>query len=1222
MDCYPEFTCRLSTSRDEINFRWSRTKCEPAKEFPGSLEVPAMADERERYFKDELDSSQEREKHEFKLNGGSFLFGPNREEPVGAATPMDVSESGLYTSAGSDFQSQKDLEEECLQEEFEQAHDEVRVPDYMSQIRQIIPGMDLEVARRLVEKYQDEGDVVSKAISEYFEEGPIAEYKKPGNSNSPMPGSSGNDSGGGNNKSFGGLFVAREKRHRETTPRPAKRLKSGIEWRKFIGSLQVNAMATRPTLRPLKYGSELEIVKSSGGVPTSKLYNANGRKRVSMASFVKIFDTQQNREIGRLPEDVAQIVYPLIDTDDVIFEATMVFCENKRLSIGDSFVLQLDCFLTSSIFDEDKDGAHMSSQSVRWGSNTSMVETEEELQSRSKKVGLLSLFDKLRLRIVDDNNIDDMGGSTTNGDDDDDDVEVIDLDNENNQDEKLDSIVSGEEDEVRRLSSQEEGVMNLNQLKVFYKATQSSDSLKTLPETEPPTNTINLSLRKYQKQGLTWMLRREHEFEKAADSQGFQNIDGNMMNPLWKCFKWPKDMSWTAQRIQEHAEMDFGKFFYANLHTGEFCLEKPVLKTLMKGGILSDEMGLGKTISALSLVFTSPHDSSLVDKHLFTSGNEDEGLSLPLSQSSKKPYAPKTTLVIVPTSLLSQWHSEFTKFNNSPDLYCEIYYGGNVSSLKTLLTRTKNPPTVVLTTYGIVQNEWTRILKTNRRDADMDSTTGLFSVKFYRMILDEGHVIRNRTTSTSKAVMDISSNCRWVMTGTPIINRLDDLYSIVKFLKLEPWAQISYWKMFVSDPFERKDYRQAFDVVNAILEPVFLRRTKQMQGTDGRPLVELPPKQVVVEKLTFNETQNTIYRHYLEEAETSVKKGLARGDLFKKYSTILVHILRLRQICCDVRLLGAQDENDEDLFKSNQLFKESLDVDRIYQKVGFNEKSDRLDSECLDTIKSKIQEKYPTPDSLKMLECSICTADPIELHKVMFTECCHSFCEDCLKEYFEFQRQKELDLKCPNCREPINKNYFFTLVLKGGEAPQVVPVREVAKPAKIEALLKHCTMLQETSPGQQIVVFSQFSSFLDILETELTNAFLGNGVKIYKFDGRLNLKERATVLEGFSTKDFDNQKVLLMSLKTGGVGLNLTCASHAFMMDPWWSPSMEDQAIDRIHRIGQMNQVKVTRFIVENSIEEKMLKIQERKRTIGEAMDADEGERRKRRIDEIQMLFE
>ena len=184
------------------------------------------------------------------------------------------------------------------------------------------------------------------------------------------------------------------------------------------------------------------------------------------------------------------------------------------------------------------------------------------------------------------------------------------------------------------------------------------------------------------------------------------------------------------------------------------------------------------------------------------------------------------------------------------------------------------------------------------------------------------------------------------------------------------------------------------------------------------------------------------------------------------------------------------------------------------------------------------------------------------------------------------------------------------------------PYTSASKSSKITALLKELQLLQDSSAGEQVVIFSQFSTYLDILERELTHAFPNNVAKIYKFDGRLSLKERTSVLADFAVKDYSRQKILLLSLKAGGVGLNLTCASHAYMMDPWWSPSMEDQAIDRLHRIGQTSSVKVMRFIVQNSIEEKMLRIQEKKRTIGEAMDADEDERRKRRIEEIQMLFE
>ena len=119
------------------------------------------------------------------------------------------------------------------------------------------------------------------------------------------------------------------------------------------------------------------------------------------------------------------------------------------------------------------------------------------------------------------------------------------------------------------------------------------------------------------------------------------------------------------------------------------------------------------------------------------------------------------------------------------------------------------------------------------------------------------------------------------------------------------------------------------------------------------------------------------------------------------------------------------------------------------------------------------------------------------------------------------------------------------------------------------------------------------------------------------------MHERNQLIESFNNDDTSPRvSILLLSLKAGGVGLNLTSASRAFMMDPWWSPSVEDQAIDRIHRIGQVRNVKVTRFIIQESIEEKMLKIQERKKQIGEAVGADEQERQKRRIEEIQILFE
>ncbi|OBA24158.1 hypothetical protein METBIDRAFT_21500, partial [Metschnikowia bicuspidata var. bicuspidata NRRL YB-4993] len=179
---------------------------------------------------------------------------------------------------------------------------------------------------------------------------------------------------------------------------------------------------------------------------------------------------------------------------------------------------------------------------------------------------------------------------------------------------------------------------------------------------------------------------------------------------------------------------------------------------------------------------------------------------------------------------------------------------------------------------------------------------------------------------------------------------------------------------------------------------------------------------------------------------------------------------------------------------------------------------------------------------------------------------------------------------------------------------------------KIQALVAHLRELKEQSPGEQVVVFSQFSTFLDLIENELKGLGSDGDLDfvVHKFDGRLNMVDREKVLRKFTAQNKADGRisVLLLSLKTGGVGLNLTVAKRAFMMDPWWSPSIEDQAIDRVHRIGQDQNVKVVRFIVKNSIETKMLRIQERKRMMGEAVEVEEEERRKQRIEEIKLLFD
>jgi SNF2 family DNA or RNA helicase len=142
---------------------------------------------------------------------------------------------------------------------------------------------------------------------------------------------------------------------------------------------------------------------------------------------------------------------------------------------------------------------------------------------------------------------------------------------------------------------------------------------------------------------------------------------------------------------------------------------------------------------------------------------------------------------------------------------------------------------------------------------------------------------------------------------------------------------------------------------------------------------------------------------------------------------------------------------------------------------------------------------------------------------------------------------------------------------------------------KIEFLLENLESI--LSEGHKAIVFSQFTTYLDIIQDKI----IANGWNYARIDGSQTLKTRGEQVEKFQN---GKASVFLISLKAGGVGLNLTAASYIFLMDPWWNPAVENQAIDRAHRIGQKNKLTVYRPIIKNSVEEKVLILQQAKREL------------------------
>jgi SNF2 family DNA or RNA helicase len=150
--------------------------------------------------------------------------------------------------------------------------------------------------------------------------------------------------------------------------------------------------------------------------------------------------------------------------------------------------------------------------------------------------------------------------------------------------------------------------------------------------------------------------------------------------------------------------------------------------------------------------------------------------------------------------------------------------------------------------------------------------------------------------------------------------------------------------------------------------------------------------------------------------------------------------------------------------------------------------------------------------------------------------------------------------------------------------------------SKAKALLQYLEEHSgESGPDHmpsKFVVFSQFTRYLDVLEHSITGA----GYKAVRLDGSVSSARRKAALTSFS--EDPNVTVFLISLQAGGVGLNLTTANHVIIMDPWWNPAVEEQATDRVHRLGQKRAVTVARMVAANTIEERMMKLQDLKRKI------------------------
>ncbi|KAK0659302.1 Helicase-like transcription factor [Lasiodiplodia hormozganensis] len=621
--------------------------------------------------------------------------------------------------------------------------------------------------------------------------------------------------------------------------------------------------------------------------------------------------------------------------------------------------------------------------------------------------------------------------------------------------------------------------------------------LQNLPMAKQPKE-ISAELLPYQLQGLQWLLDHENPQLPAAGSADVVQ--------LWR-------------RAPHQANV------FTNICTNYSIKDK--LPELASGGILADDMGLGKTVQIISLI--------VADRAL--KGQD---------QTSN------ATLILAPLSVMSNWSSQIKRHvKPEHELRVLTYHG---TRKRPIDPKTIKDYDVVVTTYETVMTEfWAKQGKSSQNVPRKD---GLFSVHWRRIVLDEGHNIRNPASKKAVAATNLLARSRWVLTGTPIINTLKDLYSLAKFIRLS--GGLDRFELFngaLIRPVNQGDEHGSF-LLQILMSSICLRRRKDMPFIDLR----LPELSEYVHRIKFLPHEQEKYDALEAQAKGTLdqyRQKLSGNDAAKTYRHLLEILLRLRQVCNHWKLCG-----EERITGLMELLSEQKSVD--------------LTPENCAALQAMLQLSIDSQE-----DCPICL-EP--LHDAVITCCAHAFGYSCIERVIEGQR------KCPMCRAELPST--GSLVHPPKEAPAPPPIDADTNSSKIEALLKILKATASKDKGIKTIVFSQWTSFLDVLEPQLQAA----GVRFARIDGTMSALARDASLEALDTDP--DCTVLLASLAVCSVGLNLVAASQVILADSWWAPAIEDQAVDRVHRLGQKRETTVFRLVVEGTVEENVLRIQEDKRKL------------------------
>ncbi|KAL8903514.1 MAG: hypothetical protein Q9207_003872 [Kuettlingeria erythrocarpa] len=642
------------------------------------------------------------------------------------------------------------------------------------------------------------------------------------------------------------------------------------------------------------------------------------------------------------------------------------------------------------------------------------------------------------------------------------------------------------------------------------------------------------------------------------------------------------------------------------------------------GGLLADEMGFGKTVMMIATMVTNPP------------GPSDKA---------------RSTLIVCSNSLLLQWRRELANHAQDGIFNTIIIHHGHSQIEGDGLEAVLSEADVVLTTYGQVVKSFPlqqppEHLEHAERKAWWEKHWGdqkglLHKTHFFRVVLDESQVIKNHKSHTSLACQALMAHHRWAISGTPILNRIEEFYPYFKFLRA-PFAG-TFDKFRLN--FCGKGDRVYTDRLHSLLQQFMLRRTHR-DLIFGKPIIKLPECHTETLSLRPTKVEMSIYRalefRYVQAVNAVAKWGSeqqihrATMTMLTRLRQMTAHLFLVQQVMQDMfelddveqlRDLIKEDSHSQDMLMAIQALTankeddEEPDDDFFAQSNNETQDFSPPSAALLLKFQNHLKSLISNSDASEFAKRSTCPRCGQPPEEPQVTSCLHVYCRECLlfmgheagladegATCLECGVQYEGTEPCVGVKE-LNHDMGTGFDAEGNLAKKKrhKPPKDLLKwirrdggvlpSSKSAAVVEQIEKWLTEEPDKKIIVFCQWRMMMQIVAQDCKK----QGIGYCNYHGGMSDKQRDKAVSNFATEP--GKQVLVASLKCGGLGLNLTMASKIICVDLWFNSFIEQQAFCRIFRIGQESETYINRLVLKGTVDERLVALQERKKKlIGRAL--------------------